>query len=90
MKVCESCIAKGYHERLYNGDRIRVLCDACHGTGSISLGPESAKRWDALHEAATATAIREGWYRNAWEGTPGNFRRVLKRIGPAEFVARTA
>lgn len=90
MKVCESCIAHGYTERIYDGVRIRVLCGCCLGVGSLSLGFESHARWQALREAAVARAIREGWFEETWDGPPGAARKVLKRIGPSEFVARTA
>jgi hypothetical protein len=89
VKVCEICIC-GAHHRTYRGQHIRVLCGVCHGTGVVSLGYESEARWQALREKALSRAIREGWFEEVWVGEPGQARRVVRLVGPAEFVQRTA
>lgn len=90
MKVCEMCSALGYAERLHHGQRIKVLCGCCLGVGSLSLGHESAAHWRQLREQAIARAIREGWYEEAWHGEPGQAKKVLVLVGPAELVQRSA
>ena len=77
MRVCEACAAKGYTERIYHGNPIRVLCGSCLGVGSISLGYESHAKWNQLRQIAVARGQREGWFDHQWAGKPGEARKVL-------------
>jgi hypothetical protein len=60
MKVCETCGGMGH-----NG--YKLLCGACHGTGLINLGPESAAKYAELIAHARAKAARQGWLEEVWE-----------------------
>lgn len=84
MKVCESCVAHGYTERIYQGNRIKVLCPTCLGVGSLSLGYESHARWNERRQAAIARGERDGWYEEVWDGEPGNATKVLRCMRRAE------
>jgi NADPH-dependent glutamate synthase beta subunit-like oxidoreductase len=87
MIICESCGGLKTHPHQYHGQRLLVICASCHGTGLLSLGHETAVAYHRLKQAALAQAIREGWYEDAWEGEqPGRVLKVLRLIGPAEFV----
>lgn len=87
MRPCEICGGLKALPRLYHHQRILVRCEHCHGTGLILLGHESGGAYADLEQKAHAEAIRDGWYEEAWEGEhPGRVLKVLRRIGPAEFV----
>lgn len=77
MKVCEACIAHGYTERVYQGNRVKVLCPVCLGVGSLSLGYESHAKWNRMRQQAIERGEREGWLEEVWAGEPGNARKVL-------------
>lgn len=78
------------HPRVYQGIHIKVLCGCCLGTGLIGASHFSRAEYDRLREEAQARGIREGWYEVVWEGEPGHARQVPRRMGPAEFVERSA
>lgn len=60
MKVCEVCGGVGCTTGC-------VLCAACQGTGFISLGHESAARYESLVVEAREKAARLGWSEEVWE-----------------------
>jgi hypothetical protein len=68
MLICESCNGLGFYSGAYNN----VLCSACSGAGCISLGHESAAKWQRKVAEARLRGEREGWYERV--GT--TFRRM--------------
>lgn len=58
-----------------------VICSVCFGTGSISLGHESAARYEVMKRAARVRAALAGWQEDVWEGEqPGPVRKVRRVI----------
>ena len=85
MKACEVCGGVGCGSGC-------VLCAACHGTGMISLGHESAARYEQMKQAAREKAARLGWTEEVWIGEWPHTqpRKVLRVIAAPAKVRRTA
>lgn len=78
MKPCEVCGGIG--------NRSKVLCTACQGTGLVLLGMEGSARYTVLVAKAREKAAQYGWFEDVWEPVdpvahyPALARTIRKRV----------